>query len=178
MKDLFARVGTVLGHLLAASTVHGPAREESLRIIDELKASSDSIEDIVRERVRQELEGIHGKVVALEHDQLRTREAVFNGAPPAAFDHDRDGNPGGSPPAPPTDNPDEMTVAQAKAWLDERSIEYPAAAKKAELVELVKAAQVTPQEPAETGDATISSGVADDSLTGGAGDDTLGAGDA
>lgn len=69
-----------------------------------------------------------------------TSDQAFNGADPAAFDHDGDGSAGGDTPNPPTDDPDLMTVAQLKAALDAKGVSYPSGALKAELVELLKGA--------------------------------------
>lgn len=204
MKDLFARIGTVLESLLVTSTVHGAARDEANRLVEELKGLDLSIEEVVADRVRAATEGLGGQVQALEEGQGRTSgilfstaarnallattdseeehkklEALFNGANPAAFDHDKDGNAGGSEAHPPTDNPDDMTVAQAKAWLDERQIEYPSGARRDELRELVKSKMPAPVTDGGTGGPETAAGEEGaQTLTGGDGNDSVEAGGA
>lgn len=190
MNDLFARSAIALEHLLSASTVHGPAKEETLRIIAELRDAPDNFGARVEERVRALAEQMDGRVTALEagkrhsdavvfsnanaaslgvsaagvSDEERARlRDLFNGADPAAFDHDGNGQPGGSVPSLPTpeptpapvsvgdEAPGEMTVAELKAALDDKGIGYPSSARKADLQALLDESDIT-----RTGDDTLS----------------------
>lgn len=187
MKDIYARVGTVLSHLLAASTVHGPAKQECERLITELMGTDASVDTAVQQRVTAAMDELSGRVAALEQGQDRVRSAVFsgagqkalldacgadtaaaealkglfNGADPAKFDHDQDGAAGGRAPNPPTDNPDEMTIAQAKAWLDEHGVDHAGLTKVADLRQLVKASM-----PAgEAAPQTLTAGGGNDTVT-------------
>jgi hypothetical protein len=171
MRDLFSRIGTVLGHLLSASTVHGPAKEEATRLIEELEAADVAIEEIVAERVRAAIEGLDGRALTLEERHNELSAIVFSAATAAVvllkaeetgelehlqrifdgranpMDLDGDGASGGSLPVPPTDDPDEMTVAMLKAALNAAEVEYSSSALKPELVQLLKDFRATAVEP-------------------------------
>jgi hypothetical protein len=149
MDDIFARIGLTMGHLLSHSTVEGPARDEAARLIEELKATDVTIHRVVQERVAAEIEALAGKVNSHERklnqvgavtfsranlasleesgsdeEELVNLRRVFNGADPERFDHDGDGFAGGSLANPPTDDPEKMTIAQAKKWLDDNEVDY------------------------------------------------------
>lgn len=64
MDDTFARIGVAFHHLLAQSSVNGPAREEVKRLGDELQTLELHINDIVNERVTAAVEGIEGRIMA------------------------------------------------------------------------------------------------------------------
>ena len=164
MSDYFARIGRVLEALVSVSTINGDVKSDALALCAELKSASDNLTAAVEERVRAATETLAGQVSVLEQgrervdaivfsnagrgvllgdagpsdeaEQARLRE-LFNGADPAKFDHDGVGGVGGSAPNPPTQNIDEMTVAQLKSVLDEQGRDYPATAKKADLQNLV-----------------------------------------
>lgn len=171
MSDYFARIGRVLEAMVAVSTINGDLRAEANLLIAELKAAPDTLTTAVEDRVRAATEAIAGRVGVLEQgrervdaivfsnagrgvllgdagpsddaEKARLRE-LFNGADPAKFDHDGDGQPGGSTPAPApaTDFPtgaaiDEMTVAELKVELAARDIPIPAKASKTDLQNLL-----------------------------------------
>lgn len=168
MEDLLARVGLVLSHLIANSTIHGPQKEEAERLAAELQAFPGSINSMVEERVRAHVEAVQGRVDVLEEGKRKADFVVFSNANlesleangtdeeelanirrtfgrPDKFDRDGDGAPGGSMPAPPTDNPDEMTIAMAEAWLDERGVDRTGVTKRDDLRALVRKEQARPQ---------------------------------
>lgn len=88
---------------------------------------------------------------ATEAGAADTAPDVFNGAPAEAFDHDGDGAPGGSKPAPASDEIEGMTVAQLKNTLDGFEIGYPADAKKPELQAILRKAMAGAGDDTQSG---------------------------
>ncbi len=166
MEDLFARIGRALELLTGNSTLNGEQREECVRLATELQQTDETINRIVSDRVQAAADDHGGRLAVLEQAKLHTDTVVFskanllaleasgddeeelanirrvfNGADPALFDHDGDGAAGGSEPAPATDDPAQMTIAQATAWLDENSVDHKGVTKVADLRDLVAASQ-------------------------------------
>lgn len=195
MNDYFARIGSVLAVLVTQSTLNGDFKQEALRLCDELRKAPDDFATHVAEQVGKAAEEVHGRLAALEEgkrradavvfsgpltsiltgdavgiseeDRLAMRE-LFNGADPAAFDHDGDGFPGGSLPQDPEQTMpeadtlsapaggdtisapdvisteplavDALTVAQLREELDSRQVGYPSDARKADLQKLLNEA--------------------------------------
>lgn len=177
MTDMFPRIALVLSHLLANSTVHGPAKSECERLIEELRELDRSIEEIVSDRVRAAVEAVEGRMDAQEEHARGVGSIVYSKALEdtvlatttsteehevltAAFgkgasyrpqlDHDKNGANGGSEPAEPTDDIEAMTVAQLKGALDKAEAGYPADAKKADLKKLLLKAREGPAETETT----------------------------
>lgn len=188
MADYLSRIGTALRALTDNSTLNGDVRTEILRLSDELIACEDQFASMIRDRVRAEIEAVSGRLQALEEgkakadavifstaaagalgvpgappvsdaDKERLRD-IFNGADPTLFDHDGDGQPGGSlpvedpepePAAEPEPTPEpapepepepeavaaEMTIAEAEAWLDAHEVDRKGVTRRDDLRALV-----------------------------------------
>jgi hypothetical protein len=171
--DYFARIGLVLRDLTENSTLNGDKKAEALRLAAELEAASDDLVTIINDRVRATTEAQDGRIVVIEESRAKIEAVVFstsnaaslglevpaptdeekarlkdlfNGADPRLFDHDGDGEPGGSEPAADTEDPDQMTVAQATEWLDAHEIDHKGVTLRDDLRQLVREAQVVPDE--------------------------------
>lgn len=182
MDDIFARIGLVLSGIIAQSTIHGPARSEAERLVEELRSSDTTISRIVEERVRAHTEALAGQVAALtagadhlraivfstsmletleagssNEEELETLRGLFKRTPDP-LDRDHNGERGGDLPDPPTEDPDHMTIAMAEAWLDERKIDRKGVTKRDDLRELVRKAQAEAAPEGGVADITITEG--------------------
>lgn len=197
MSDYFPRIGLVLQALVENSTL--VAKADALRLCAELQEADDNLNQVVEERVAARLDEITGRVKAVEDDHRVTKDvvfatdfqdavlagvvsgsdedkklrALFNGADPAAFDHD---GPGGS-----------LTKAEIVEALTAAKVEFDPKAKKADLQKLLEAqpapeaAQEAPIEdaaveseaaPEQTSESLVGA-AQDNALSGGAGNDTV-----
>lgn len=166
MDDTFARIGAAFHHLLAQSSVNGPAREEVKRLADELQGLELHINDIVNERVAAAVEGIEGRIMAHVDgnftklaEVLEASEIDFtpNDPPPPvviapAPDPAPEPDPvvqADAPPVPTTGNIPATPPAEAEVTADPAPADAPAepATPPAEVTE--PPAQETPAAPAE-----------------------------